>query len=136
MKVQKIVLGSLCVALVGSSVVFAGEGERKGPKKDGQRGEAHFKAMDTDGDGSISSGEFSAMHEKRMAKMKERLGDKWDPERAAKHPGAEEIFEKIIAVARRSRGRVAKVTGWRIRPLREAMLRRGRLAEKAVAPPA
>ncbi len=99
MKVQKIVLGSLCVALVGSSIVFAGEGEkeRKGRKHDGQRGAAHFKAMDTDGDGKITLSEFTVMHEQRVAKMKERLGDKWDPERAAKHPGAAEIFEKMDA---------------------------------------
>ena len=99
MKVRHVVMGSLCVALVGSSVVFAGEGEKKNQakKKHGEHGAARFKAADTDGDGSISLDEFTVMHEKRVARMKERLGDRWDPERAAKRPKAEDIYNKIDA---------------------------------------
>ena len=99
MKVRSILLGTLCVALVGASVASAEEGEKKGKaarKKDpAARAAAHFKMMDKDGNGSISLAEFKVMHEQRIAKMKERMGDKWDPERAAKRPTAEAIFAKM-----------------------------------------
>ena len=99
MKVRHVVMGSLCVALVGSSVVFAGEGKKENQRnrKHGERSAAHFKASDTDGNGSISLSEFTAMHEKRVARMKERQGDRWDAERAAKRPSAAAIYKTMDA---------------------------------------
>ena len=55
----------------------------------------HFAAMDANNDGTVSSAEFATMHEKRVAAMKERMGDRYDPERAAKRPSAGEIFTRI-----------------------------------------
>jgi len=55
----------------------------------------HFEAMDTDGNGSISLDEFTVAHEKRMAARKEKMGDKWNPEIAAKMPSAEVVFGKM-----------------------------------------
>ncbi|MBT3294230.1 MAG: hypothetical protein HN919_15005 [Verrucomicrobia bacterium] len=99
MKVRNILLGTLCVALVGASIASAKEGEKKdrdAKKKDpAARAAARFKAVDKDGNGAISLPEFKAAHEQRIARMKKRMGDKWDPARAAKHPTAEVIFAKI-----------------------------------------
>ena len=101
MKVRNIILGTLCVALVGASIASAKEGEKKdraARKADyAARAAARFKTMDKDGNGTISLAEFKAMHKQRIAKMKKHMGDKWDPERAAKHPSAKEIFAKIDA---------------------------------------
>jgi hypothetical protein len=66
-------------------------GDRHGPAGDP---EARFKALDTDGNGTVSLAEFKAGHEKRMAAMKERMGDKFD---ASKAPNPDEIFKKIDA---------------------------------------
>lgn len=54
--------------------------------------EERFKAMDTDGNGTISLAEFKAGHEKRMAQMKERMGEKFD---ASKMPNPDETFKKL-----------------------------------------
>jgi hypothetical protein len=35
------------------------------------------------------------MHARRVAKIKEKLGDRFDPERAANKPSAAQIFAKI-----------------------------------------
>jgi hypothetical protein len=99
MKLRHVVMGSLCVALVGSSVVFAGQDKKENQRKQkhGERSAAHFKASDTDGNGSISLSEFTVMHEKRVARMKKRQGDRWDAERAAKRPSAAAIYKTIDA---------------------------------------
>ena len=101
MKVRNIVLGTLCVALVGASIASAKEGGKKdkAAKKPDRaaRAAAHFKTMDKDGNGTISLPEFKVVQKKRMAMMKKRMGDKWDPKRAAKRPSAEVIFAKIDA---------------------------------------
>ena len=101
MKVRNIILGTLCVALVGASIASAKEGGKKDKaarKADyAARAAARFKTMDKDGNGTISLAEFKAMHKQRIAKMKKRMGDKWDPKRSAKHPSATEIFAKIDA---------------------------------------
>ena len=106
MKVRNILMGTLCVALVGASIASAEEGGKKNKAaKDpaaraaaqAARAAARFKTMDKDGNGTISLAEFKAMHKQRIAKMKKRMGDKWDPKRAAKHPSAKEIFAKIDA---------------------------------------
>ena len=76
---------------------MAGEGEDKGPGKR-ERGKdhaEHFKASDTDDSGGLSVTEFTAMHEKRRAMMKKKLGDRYDAERAAKMPTPDKIFAKI-----------------------------------------
>lgn len=65
-----------------------------GPGGHGPAGdpEARFKAADADGNGTISLAEFKAGHEKRMAAMKERMGDKFD---ASKAPNPDEVFKKL-----------------------------------------
>jgi hypothetical protein len=92
-------VGVLCVA-----TSFAEEDEGKGKGKHGKRGEEmkeraekHFTETDADGSGEISLAEFKVMLEAKHEVMKEKLGDKYDPERAAKRPSAEEIFKKIDA---------------------------------------
>jgi hypothetical protein len=67
-------------------------GEGKG--RPGGDPEARFKAMDTDGNGAISIEEYKASQEKRVASMKEKMGDKFD---AAKVPNPEEAFKKADA---------------------------------------
>jgi hypothetical protein len=95
--------GWLAVCVIGIGVAMAvsapGAENKKGDGKAGGRGpagdpEARFKAIDTDGNGTISLAEFKAGHEKRMAAMKERMGDKFD---ASKAPNPDEIFKKIDA---------------------------------------
>lgn len=54
-----------------------------------------FKAMDTDGNGTISLAEFKVAQEKRMAERKAKMGDKWDEARAAKMPTAEQTFKRL-----------------------------------------
>ncbi len=96
MKVMRAVAAVVVVvSLCGSA--FAGEGEGKERRDHAERHKGRFEAADTDGSGAISLEEFKAAHDKRMAEFKERLGDRWDPERAAKRPGADEIFGKIDA---------------------------------------
>jgi len=87
-----LVFGGVCCAVS----VLAGEGEGHGKRERGKRAE-HFKAADTDASGGLSLAEFKVMHEKRMAMMKEHLGDRYNEEWAAKMPSAEGIFAKIDA---------------------------------------
>jgi hypothetical protein len=89
------VVGTMTGALVRAEGEDAAKGER-------QRGEGKprgewFKTMDTDSNGTVSVSEFTVAHEKRQAEMKARLGDKWDADRAAKAPSAEDRFKKIDA---------------------------------------
>ena len=87
--------GCVVVALAGLSVSVAMADDAAVQKPDpGQRAAEHFKAMDTDGNGTISLAEFTAAQEKRTAELKAKLGDKWDAEKAAKMPSAEEKFKK------------------------------------------
>jgi len=51
-----------------------------------------FAKLDTNGDGSISLDEFKVVQEKRLEKMKEKLGDKFDPEKV---PNTEKAFARI-----------------------------------------
>lgn len=94
-------VGVLCVA---TSFAEEDESKGKGKGKHGKRGEEmkeraekHFTETDADGSGEISLAEFKVMIEAKHEAMKEKLGDKYDPERAAKRPAAEEIFKKIDA---------------------------------------
>lgn len=99
---QKMTTGSIvtvALTLVLASAVFAVPGEGDQNKMKGERDESNpaqrFAKLDTDQNGSVSLAEFTAGHEKRMAMMKERMGDKWDAERAAKSPGPEVAFGKM-----------------------------------------
>ncbi len=89
---------TVCVLGIGVAMSLSAFGaEDKGDRKAGGHGpagdpEARFKALDTDGSGTISLAEFKVGHEKRMAAMKERMGDKFD---ASKAPNPDEIFKKI-----------------------------------------
>jgi len=95
-RVRNVAFVVVAAAALGACATVAGEaeGQEKGP---GKHGAARFEAMDTDTNGTVSVKEFTAAHEKRMAEMKARMGDKWDAERAAKRPSAEEQFKKADA---------------------------------------
>jgi hypothetical protein len=77
--------------------------EEQAAGKDQGKGQAKkerpdfFKANDADGNGTLSLAEFKDMDAKRAAKMKEKLGDKFDAAKAAKMPSAEERFAKLDA---------------------------------------
>lgn len=93
-------VGNLCaltLTVLLASTAFAGQGEGKAKKPGGKAppdAAQRFAMCDTDGNGSISLAEFTANHEARQAKMKERMGDKWDAERAAKR-SPEMMFKKL-----------------------------------------
>lgn len=83
------------VAIAASALRAEGEGATPAPAKDPDaRGAERFKAMDTDGNGTVSLVEFTAAHDKRISDMKTRMGDKWSEEKAAKMPKPEEVFKK------------------------------------------
>jgi hypothetical protein len=86
--------------LVAGTLVFGASWAMAGdePKPDMTRAERaakNFAESDTDANGTLSLEEFKAGHEKRVAARKEHLGDKWDPEMAAKGPSVEDKFAKI-----------------------------------------
>lgn len=88
-------LAALVLGLGVALCLSASAADDKGVQGKGRPGgdpEARFKAMDTDGNGTISLEEHKAGHEKRIAAMKERMGDKFD---ASKVPNPEESFKKI-----------------------------------------
>ena len=62
-----------------------------------RQGADRFKQMDADANGNISLEEFKASHDKRVEAMKARMGDKWDAEKAATMPSAEDIFKRMDA---------------------------------------
>ena len=91
---------TVCVLGIGVAMSLSAVAEEKKPERGpGGRGpagdpEARFKALDADGNSTVSLAEFKASHEKRMAAMKERMGDKFD---ASKAPNPDEIFKKLDA---------------------------------------
>jgi hypothetical protein len=87
------VLGVVVAVFVGAGIAAA-EDVAQAPAEKHHRGGEMFKAMDTDGNGTISLGEFTVVHERRVAERKAKLGDKWNAEREAKMPSAEAIFKK------------------------------------------
>ena len=95
MKKRNLTLSALFAAGLVFGSAMAAECQR--PGQDGTHGHKgqRFKAADTDGNGTISLAEFEIMHAKRVARIKENIGDRFDPERAAKRPSAAEIFAKI-----------------------------------------
>ena len=64
-------------------------------KGDRPSGEERFNAMDADKNGSISKEEWMAAHAKRTEAMKEKLGDKFNADEAAKR--GEGFFTKADA---------------------------------------
>lgn len=94
-----IMVCALSFGVAMSLSAYAADEKPAGQGKGGQGGhgpggdpEARFKAADADGNGTISLAEFKAGHEKRMAAMKERMGDKFD---ASKAPNPDEVFKKL-----------------------------------------
>ena len=81
-------------ACIGTVVMAGGDGKQKKEHVKPVK-QSPFEKLDTDGNGSISLQEFSVMHDARMAKMKEKMGDKWTEEKAAKMQTAEVAFAKM-----------------------------------------
>ena len=83
--------GLFCASLaVAEEAAAPAEKKAKAP---GGR-DAVFAMADTNADGALSLDEFVAMETKRLEARKARLGDKYDAEKAAKMPSAEERFKK------------------------------------------
>jgi len=96
MSMRIVAVGIVCVGVM-SAVSAMGEDEagKAGPEKKGPPNPAEmFKKMDTDSNGIISLAEFKVAHEARQAKMKEKMGEKFD---ASKAPSAEDVFAKMDA---------------------------------------
>jgi len=98
----KLLLSLLASGLLASATTFAAPDEDPAPRAPGQRGprpspEERFKAMDTDGNGTVSLAEFKVAHKKRVAEMKKRMGDRWNEERASQRPKPQETFKKLDA---------------------------------------
>ncbi len=98
MKEKMVLIGLLCAgALCAGSVLAGEEGAPKvKPPKPDMEGKK-FAEADTDGNGVVSLEEFKAMQSRREEAMKKKMGDKYDAERAAKKPSAEETFKKMDA---------------------------------------
>lgn len=107
---KKLLNIGFCGALVGTLISgIALAADHDAPEKEqtreraqrGERGERpspeeRFAAMDANEDGKISKKEFKAAHEKRMAAMKERRGDRELPE-GRTPPTAKEVFQRLDA---------------------------------------
>ena len=83
--------GLFCASLAVAEE--AGAPVEKKAKAPGGR-DAVFATADTNADGALSLDEFVAMEAKRLETRKARQGDKFDAEKAAKMPPAEERFKK------------------------------------------
>jgi hypothetical protein len=103
MKIYKIAVLGLMATLVAVGNTFAepeaeekGDAVKRGDRARGDRPDpaARYAAMDTDGSGGISLAEFKVAHEKRMAAMKERRGDRAPPE-GRTPPAPEDIFKRL-----------------------------------------
>jgi hypothetical protein len=90
-------LAVAAMGILAGTAVMAEEaaGEKACPKRKGPRHGAWFKKMDADGNGTVSLAEFTAAEEKRIEARKKKMGDKWNAEKAAKMPSAEERFKKL-----------------------------------------
>jgi len=96
MRGKFVLMGVLCAGAMGIGAVRAEEAVAADVKPDAVDMEAkRFSAVDTDANGVVSLEEFKAMQEKREETMKQRTGDKYDAEKAAKRPSAEEAFKKL-----------------------------------------
>jgi len=96
MKARLIVLSVLCMSVfAGSAMAEEAEGKKGETQGRKCRGAERFKAADTDGNGSLSLAEFKVIRAKHVARIKEKLGDRFDPEKAKERPSDEEVFAKI-----------------------------------------
>ena len=95
MKTRILTVAAVCTAIVGAAVTFAADPE--GAPQDGRRSRCgqRFEAADSNGDGVISLAEFEVIHARRLERIKEKLGDRFDEDR--ERPSAENIFAKIDA---------------------------------------
>jgi hypothetical protein len=104
MKDRTVLIGLLCAGAlcVGALQAQEADGAQKKPEKPGTApghfkggGPDRFAAIDTNTNGVISLDEFTAMHAKREAAIKQRMGDTYDAAKAAARPSAEVVFKKF-----------------------------------------
>ena len=91
--ILKLSICALTVSVLAIGTAFAERGEGGG--KGGRNPADIFAKIDADGNGSVTLDEFTTAHEKRVARMKERKGDRERPEGARTPPAAGEIFSRI-----------------------------------------
>lgn len=94
--VMKLALCGLAVSALAVGTTFAEPDEGGGKKGKGERPSPaeRFATMDADGSGEVTLEEFTTAHEARVAKMKERMGDR-EPRAGRTPPTPEKIFERI-----------------------------------------
>jgi hypothetical protein len=106
MKERTVLIGLLCAGALCVGALQAQEAA--GPKGKPERPDRarhimggdtnrfdRFAAIDTNTNGVISLDEFTVMHAKREAAMKQRMGDTYDATKAAARPSAEVVFKKF-----------------------------------------
>jgi hypothetical protein len=93
---MKLALCGLAVSALTMGTTFAAPGEGGQKQGKGQRmtPAERFAVMDADGSGDVTVGEFTTAHAERVAKMKERMGDRQRPE-GRTPPAPEKIFERM-----------------------------------------
>lgn len=96
MRGKQILMGVLCAGAMGIGAVRAEEAGAADVKPDAIDMKARrFAGMDANTNGVISLDEYTAMLATREEAVKQRMGDKYDAEKAAKKPSAEEVFKKL-----------------------------------------
>jgi hypothetical protein len=99
MNKTKIAIAGLMAGLLGLAGLHAGEAEAPAAgKREAKAGAAKAPTLadaDANGDGMLSLDEFKVLDAKRQELRKAKMGDKYDPARAAKMPTAEARFKKL-----------------------------------------
>ncbi|NLF22776.1 MAG: hypothetical protein GX590_06385 [Lentisphaerae bacterium] len=102
MNSTKIAVVGLMAGLLGAAGLHAGEAgvpaEKQATKAKVEKA-APFAGADANADGMLSLDEFKQMDAKRQEMRKAKMGDKYDPAKAAKMPSADARFKKLDANA-------------------------------------
>ena len=102
MNMIKLGLYGMMAGTLSLGVAVAAPGDEDAPKRGDRGGERaprqdpaeRFASLDTDSSGDLSLEEFKVAHAKRMAAMKERMGDR-EPPAGRTPPTAEEVFKRL-----------------------------------------